>query len=162
MEFMVGKEFTDGKEFTEQYKKSKWSSPHIVHVSYVASKSASVMEFTVGEEFMVVRVLGTIEKEQGECVCHRVHGRKRVNGLIEKERAELATHSACVTCGKADICTSWSSRSEKSSWLEKSSQYNRKRASEVRASQSLQSEISSQSEKSSWYNRKRASGACHT
>ena len=33
----------------------------------------------------------------------RVHGRKRVHGFIEKERAELTTHSACVTWDGAKV-----------------------------------------------------------
>ena len=36
-----------------------------------------------------------------ECLLHGVHGRKRVHGTIEKERAELATRSACVIYGAA-------------------------------------------------------------
>ena len=86
------------------------------------------------------------------------------------------------------VRASQSSRSVKSSWSEKSSRYNRKRASgahhtkcvchmgcsskaasgnvvnffKVHASWSSRSVKSSWSEKSSWYNRKRASGACHT
>ena len=81
-----------------------------------------------------------------ECVLHGVHGRLRLHGgervhsTIEQELAEVATHSACVTWGGAKVRTSWSSWSVKSS----------------------RSENNLRSEKSSRYNRKRASGAHYT
>ena len=65
-------------------------------------------------------------------MCHgfhsqkRVHSLKRVHSTIEKDDADLATLSACVTWGGAEVRVSWSSRSLKSSRSEKSSWYNRK------------------------------------
>ena len=54
---------------------------------------------------------------------------KRAHSTIEKEGAELTTHSACVTWGGAEVYASQSSRLVKSSRLEKSSWYNRKSVS---------------------------------
>ena len=83
MELMVG------KEFTVQYKKRRQSSAHIVHAPH-------------GAEPKCLRQRVYAQK--------RVLGRKRVHGTIEKEQAELATHSACVTWGGAKVHASWSSQ----------------------------------------------------
>merc|ERR1711954_457192 len=85
------------------------------------------------------RVHGTIEKEQAElttCSACITWGRanvrrKRVHGTIEKEQAELTTGSACIIWGGAEV------RASRSSWLEKSSRYNRIRASKARHTQCM-------------------------
>ena len=53
-------------------KKTKWSLPHIVHASH---------------------------KAEPKCVHHGVHSQKSGNSTIEKEEAELAKHSVCITQG---------------------------------------------------------------
>ena len=127
--------------------------------------------------------------------------RSEKSSRYNRKRASRARHMKCVHhmgCSSAaasgnvvkffKVRASQSSRSVKSSWSEKSSQFNRKRASgahhtkcvchmgcsskaasdnvvnffKVHASWSSWSVKSSRSEKSSRYNRKRASGARHT
>ena len=50
---MVEKEFTAGKEFTVQKKKSKQSLLHLVCASQGAELSAYIKELTAGQEFRV-------------------------------------------------------------------------------------------------------------
>ena len=84
-EFTVRKEFTVGKEFMVQFEKSERSSSHIVHASHGAELKC-MCHGVHGQKRVHswIRVHGTIEKEQAECVSHGVHGQKRVQGSIEK------------------------------------------------------------------------------
>ena len=63
----------------------------------------------------VTKDIAVVRASQGaepKCVRRRVHGQKRVHGrkrvhiTIEKEQAELATCSACITGGRAKVCAS--------------------------------------------------------